>query len=73
MTDEQAKQLLEKQGSANGWLTFRAVSGDHTGLGRVKLIEPGAGESLVSDIDDTIKITEVPAAKEIVLKKHILS
>lgn len=66
-TDEQVKQLLEKQGSANGWLTYRAVSGDHTGIGRVKLIEPN-GESLISDIDDTIKITQVPAAKKIVLR-----
>jgi hypothetical protein len=66
-TDEQVKQLFEKQGSANGWLTYRAVSGDHTGIGRVKLIEPN-GESLISDIDDTIKITQVPAAKKIVLR-----
>jgi hypothetical protein len=68
LTDEKAKQLLEKQGSTNGWLTYRAVSGDHIGLGRVKLIEPGGGESLVSDIDDTIKITEVPGEKKVVLK-----
>lgn len=68
MTDEKAKQLLEKQGSANGWLTYRTVSDRHTGLGRVRLIEPGAGESLVSDIDDTIKITEVPGEKETVLR-----
>jgi hypothetical protein len=68
LTDEKAKQLLEKQGSTNGWLTYRAVSHEHTGLGRVRLIEPGAGESLISDIDDTIKITQVPAAREIVLR-----
>jgi hypothetical protein len=68
LTDAQAKQLLEKQGSPNGWLTYRAISGDHTGLGRVKLIEPGPGESLVSDIDDTIKITQVPEEKKVVLK-----
>lgn len=68
LTDEKAKQLLEKQGSPNGWLTYRAVSGGHTGLGRVKLIEPGDGDSLVSDIDDTIKITEIPAGGSVVLK-----
>lgn len=68
LTDERAKLLLEKQGSANGWLTYRAISGDHTGLGRVKLIESGGGESLVSDIDDTIKITQVPAEKKLVLR-----
>ncbi|HEV7474884.1 MAG TPA: App1 family protein [Pyrinomonadaceae bacterium] len=66
--DEKAKQLLEKQGSTNGWLTFRAVSREHTGLGRIKLIEPGAGESLVTDIDDTIKITEIPGPRDVVLR-----
>jgi phosphatidate phosphatase APP1 len=44
LTDEKAKQLLEKQGS------------DPNGL------------SLVSDIDDTIKITEVPAGQPTVLR-----
>jgi phosphatidate phosphatase APP1 len=43
------------------------VSKNHTGLGRVRLIEPN-GDSLISDIDDTIKITEVPAGQDTVLK-----
>jgi hypothetical protein len=68
LTDEKAKQLLASQGSPNGWLTYRAISGGHTGLGRVKLIAPGGGDSLVSDIDDTIKITEIPAGGLVVLK-----
>ncbi len=69
LPDEKAKQLLEKQGSSNGWLTYRAVSKDHTGLGRVRLIDPDPnGLSLVSDIDDTIKITEVPAGQQTVLR-----
>jgi len=69
LTDEQARQLLGQQRSANGWLTYRAVSKDHTGLGRVRLIEPGPnGVSLISDIDDTIKITEVPAGQDTVLR-----
>ena len=67
LSDDKAKQLLDKQGSSNGWLTYRAVSGGHTGLGRVRLIEP-EGESLISDIDDTIKVTEVPAGKDTVLR-----
>lgn len=67
LSNDKAQQLLEKQGSANGWLTYRAVSDGHTGLGRVRLIEP-EGESLISDIDDTIKVTEVPAGKDIVLR-----
>ncbi len=69
LTDEKAKQLLEKQGSSNGWLTYRAVSKNHIGLGRVRLIEPDPnGVSLVTDIDDTIKITEVPAGQPTVLR-----
>jgi hypothetical protein len=67
LTDERAKQLLASQKSANGWLTFTAISEDHTGRGRIRLIEP-VGVSLISDIDDTIKITDIPAGKDTVLK-----
>ena len=67
LPDDRARQLLEKQGSADGWLTFRAVSDDHTGLGRVRLIED-EGVSVVSDIDDTIKVTDIPAGQSIVLR-----
>lgn len=69
LSDDQAKRLQEQQKSPNGWLTYRAVSKDHTGLGRVRLIEPDPnGVSLISDIDDTIKLTEVPAGKDTVLR-----
>ncbi|HEY5839752.1 MAG TPA: phosphatase domain-containing protein [Pyrinomonadaceae bacterium] len=69
LTDDQAKRLLEQQKSPNGWLTYRAVSKDHTGLGRVRLIERDPnGVSLISDIDDTIKVTDIPAGKETVLR-----
>jgi len=69
LTDDQAKRWRDQQKSPNGWLTFRAVSQDHTGLGRVRLIEPDPnGISLISDIDDTIKATEVPAGKDTVLR-----
>ena len=68
-SNEKATQLLQKQTSSNGWLTYRAVSSKHTGLGRVRLIEPDPnGVSLVSDIDDTIKITGIPAGKDTVLR-----
>lgn len=67
LTDERAKQLLASEKSANGWLTFSAVSDEHTGRGRIRLIEPD-GVSLISDIDDTIKVTDIPAGKETVLK-----
>jgi Uncharacterized conserved protein (DUF2183) len=67
LTDERAKQFLASQGSTNGWLTYRAVSAEHTGLGRIKLIEP-EGVSLVTDIDDTIKVTEIPSGRDTVAR-----
>jgi hypothetical protein len=67
LSEENAGRLLENQGSTNAWLSFRAVSRGHTGLGRVRLIEP-EGVSLVSDIDDTIKVTEIPAGRDTVLR-----
>jgi phosphatidate phosphatase APP1 len=62
-----AQALLEQQNSEGNWLNFTVVSDGHRGEGRVQLIEP-QGVSLVSDIDDTIKVTEVPADKNVVLK-----
>lgn len=57
---DRAEALLEAQGNGDGWLTWRAVSRDHTGEGRALLVPP-QGTSVVSDIDDTIRITEIPA------------
>lgn len=62
ITAARVQQIRSAQGSTDGWLTFSAASNDHAGRGRVRLIDP-AGISLVSDIDDTIKVTEVPAGK----------
>jgi len=67
LSEAKARKLLESQGSPRGWLTFHAVSGGHAGKGRIRLIEP-EGLSVVTDIDDTIKVTEVPAEKATVLR-----
>lgn len=67
LPDAKAQALLAQQNSTNGWLSFNVVSSSHTGKGKVKLIEP-EGVSLVSDIDDTIKVTEVPGNRDVVLK-----
>ena len=64
LTDERAKQLLASEKSTNGWLTFSAVSDGHTGRGRIRLIEP-EGLSLISDIDDTIKESNVGNRREL--------
>jgi hypothetical protein len=65
LPDAVARRLLTQQHSPGGWLTYRAVSDEHTGTGRVRLIGP-TGVSVISDIDDTIKITEIPAGGRIV-------
>ena len=48
-------------------VNLSAVSDDHIGRGRIRLIEPD-GVSLISDIDDTIKVTDIPAGKDTVLR-----
>lgn len=64
---DKTKALLERQGSQNGWLTYRTTSKDHSGVGRVRLLEQ-TGLSVISDIDDTVKITEIPAGAPTVIK-----
>jgi hypothetical protein len=74
LPDAKAQQLIKDQDqhSAKGWLTYHAVSTDSNGKvfagkGRIRLIEP-EGTSVVTDIDDTIKVSEVPAELPIVLR-----
>ncbi len=64
--NDRAKELLEAQNSEDGWLSFRTASNRYYGEGAVELIEP-EGLSIVSDVDDTIKITEMPAGSRIVV------
>ncbi len=62
-----AGRLLEAQRSTQGWLRFRAVSDDgRRGIGFVRLVPP-EGLSVISDIDDTIKVTGIPAGERTVL------
>jgi hypothetical protein len=65
VSEAKARALLTRQGSQGGWLTYHVISDGHDGDGRVQLLEP-KGLSVISDIDDTIKITEIPAGKQIV-------
>lgn len=61
----QAKQLLESQKSKHGWLAFEAVTRpeeERTFRGRVQLIDK-KGIAVISDIDDTVKISEVAHPK----------
>ncbi len=70
------EETFTAPGSFSGWLRVTAeVRGAfgqvHTGTGRVRLIEP-EGKSVVSDIDDTIKVSEIPAGGRIVLRNTFL-
>ena len=62
-----ASELLSRQSSQDGWLTYHATSSGHSGKGRVRLIA-SSGLSVISDIDDTIKVTEIPAGAKVVVR-----
>ena len=68
---ERADALLKAQESTTGWLSLTVVSKGHSGSGRVRLIAPD-GISVISDIDDTIKVTEIPAGPEVVMRNTFL-
>ena len=64
---ERMEQIIENSENGDGWLTIRAVNDYHEATGSVQLI-PNQGLSVISDIDDTIKITEIPAGAQIVVR-----
>jgi hypothetical protein len=71
ISTDKADSLMSAQNSENGWLTFRAVSQNHRGEGRVQLIE-AEGISVISDVDDTVKITEIPAGARVVVRNTFI-
>jgi hypothetical protein len=64
---QKARELLTRQGSQDGWLTCRVTIKGQSAVGRIRLLED-RGLSVITDIDDTIKITEVPAGRKITVK-----
>lgn len=67
LTAAKAAILLDAQDSSDGWLEFKAVSKDHGGTGRIRLIPP-FGVSVISDVDDTVKVTDIPLGEPEVLR-----
>ena len=65
---ERGEELLRAQESKSGWLKLRAVSDEHTGTGYIQLI-PSEGLSVISDIDDTVKISGLPVGRSFVIRK----
>lgn len=62
---------VERLSGGRGWLTYTARSNGVEARGRIRLLQP-QGVCVVSDIDDTIKVTEVPAGDETVLRRTFL-
>ncbi len=60
--------------AAEGWLTVEAVArdGKRRFTGRVQLVEP-TGVSVISDIDDTIKISEVTDRLRLLRRTFVLT
>ncbi len=54
------------------WLSYRAISRGVGSEGLVQLLGVPKGNQMISDIDDTIKITEIPAGTEVVLRNTFL-
>ena len=71
--DELVRACYARRADANRWLEVEARTDDAhgSGKGRIRFLEP-EGLSVVSDIDDTIKITHVPAGKRTVLRNTFL-
>jgi len=67
LSEDRMEEITAAQNPENGWLKVRAVSPDHTGEGYIKPVSP-YGTSVISDVDDTVKITEIPAGAGIVVR-----
>jgi phosphatidate phosphatase APP1 len=62
LSDSELSQVLPGGTDGTGWLSYRAVlneADDRAITGTLQLIEP-AGMSIISDVDDTIKHSNVP-------------
>lgn len=69
LTAEKAAQLNAAQPDMNDpWLTLHALSARHQGSGKVRLIPP-VGQSVISDIDDTVKVTGFVEGSDVVLRR----
>jgi hypothetical protein len=69
--DELVEELYARQVDGDRWLKIVARTSDGDGSGVVRFLAP-EGLSIISDIDDTIKVTHVPAGKKTVLRNTFL-
>ncbi len=59
-------EIFDEIPSSGKWLEIEASTGRYSGTNHIQLIPP-EGISVISDIDDTVKITEIPAGGRIVV------
>ena len=64
---EIVNRIFGENDSQNGWLKIKATTGRYSGSNHIQMI-PSEGISVISDIDDTVKITEIPAGGRIVVR-----
>ena len=71
--DELVRAMYASRARDGRWLEIEARTDDGhgEGKGRIRFLEP-EGLSVVSDIDDTVKVTHVPAGKRTVLRNTFL-
>jgi hypothetical protein len=71
--DELVRACYARKAGGSRWLEIEARTDDSHGVGKgkIRFLQP-EGLSVVSDIDDTVKITHVPAGKRTVLRNTFL-
>lgn len=71
--DELVQELHARQSDGSRWLKIRVrtTDGNGAGEGLVRFLSPD-GLSVVSDIDDTVKVTNVPSGRKTVLRNVFL-
>jgi hypothetical protein len=71
--DALVQACYARQADGDRWLAVHARTGDGNGegVGAIRFLEP-EGLCVISDIDDTIKVTRVPAGKKTVLRNTFL-
>lgn len=68
---QRAAEIASRQESTDGWLRIKVTSSSHQGEGLIFLM-PSEGLSVISDVDDTIKVTQIPAGSSTVIRNTFL-
>ena len=69
---KKVRQLMDAQNSHDNWLSFQTSSGEFEGRGRVQLV-PHDGLTVISDIDDTTRITGITQGSQVVVDNVFFS